>query len=101
MGLWLAIHVASFWQAPRFRERLIVESWNRSRRHLSISFWKRSRLPLLEPLLENIECWPVELVAAGGLTRCATEKAVDRSVGGFVNDASQRYPGRLIIRSRQ
>src|SRR5881275_129630 len=56
-----------FWQAPRFRERLIVESWNRSRRHLSISFWKRSRLPLLEPLLENIECWPVELVAAGGL----------------------------------
>src|SRR5204862_2900254 len=40
---------------------------NRSRRHLSISFWKRSRLPLLEPLLENLECWPVEFVAAGGL----------------------------------
>jgi hypothetical protein len=25
------------------------------------------QLPLLETLLENIECWPVVLVAAGGL----------------------------------
>src|SRR5690348_7523442 len=67
MGCGWLFTLPPFSQAPRFRERLIVESWNRSRRHLSISFWKRSRLPLLEPLLENIECWPVELVAAGGL----------------------------------
>ena len=64
----IKVHIAisSFGQALCFRERLIVESWlfRTASEHVVL---ETKRLPLLETLLVNIGCWPVELVAAGGL----------------------------------
>jgi hypothetical protein len=58
--------ISSFGQALCSRERLIVESWlfRTASEHVVL---ETKRLPLLEILLVNIGCWPVELVAAGGL----------------------------------
>src|SRR5512144_1844286 len=50
--------------SPRKAYSRVLESFQTTSEHLVL---ETKLAPALEPLLENIECWPVELVAAGGL----------------------------------